>query len=406
MSDVVPAEWRTTTLGRVTVERKERVGTRVHDPIVLSSTKHFGLVPSEDYFRNRIVHSHDLAFYKRVDRHWFAYATNHLPEGSIGLQEEYDDACVSPIYTVFSARPDIDPRYLYRVLRSPTSIARYRISERASVDRRGAVRYSDFGKISIRLPPIDEQRRIVEILDSADEAIRSTERVVAKLRRIRTAVLHHVSRARPSELGLRTLAEVLEGRPKNGYSPVEVEEWTGTVMLGLACLTQDGFAPAQLKNAPAGDAKLRSALLTDGDVLMSRANTSDLVGMVGTYRDIGGPCSYPDLMMRLRPGPAVSAEYLEIALRTPDARRQIQAVASGTSASMAKISSSTVLGLTISVPSRREQEGIVRLYRAMREQIEARDAELAKLREVKKGLLDDLLAGRVRVGAAEDTISA
>ena len=41
----------------------------------------------------------------------------------------------------------------------------------------------------IALPPLEEQRRIAEILDTIDETIQATERVIAKLRHAETAVL-------------------------------------------------------------------------------------------------------------------------------------------------------------------------------------------------------------------------
>lgn len=176
----LPGGWRQTYIGAETDECKERVGSYADPPTVLSSTKHHGLVPSDDFFRNRTVYSEDLSNYKIVSKNWFAYATNHLAEGSIGLQERFNSACVSPIYTVFSCHERTDPRYLYRVLKSPDIISQYKLHEQASVDRRGAVRYRDFAKIPLTLPPLAEQRRITEILDTADEAISSTGGLIAK----------------------------------------------------------------------------------------------------------------------------------------------------------------------------------------------------------------------------------
>ena len=42
----------------------------------------------------------------------------------------------------------------------------------------------EFRRIAVRLPPLEEQRRIVEVLDTIDETIRATERVIAKLRSV------------------------------------------------------------------------------------------------------------------------------------------------------------------------------------------------------------------------------
>jgi type I restriction enzyme, S subunit len=47
-----------------------------------------------------------------------------------------------------------------------------------------------FGEIAVPVPPLAEQMRIAEILDTTDEAIRSAERLIAKLEQCRRGILH------------------------------------------------------------------------------------------------------------------------------------------------------------------------------------------------------------------------
>jgi type I restriction enzyme, S subunit len=172
-------------------------------------------------------------------------------------------------------------------------------------------------------------------------------------------------------------------------------------MLGLGCLTPDGFVPRHLKYAPLEDTRVRSTLLHDGDVLVSRSNTRDLVGLVGVYRDLGHPCIYPDLMMRLTPGPSISGEFLALLLMHYSVRRQLTSAASGTSGSMVKISGSVVMGaLALSVPQR-EQSRIMDRLEHQQARIRAEQAYRDKLVLLKKGLMQDLLTGRVRVPVPE-----
>jgi hypothetical protein len=74
----------------------------------------------------------------------------------------------------------------------------------------------------------------------------------------------------------------------------------------------------------------------------------ELVGLAGVFKDTGNPTTYPDLMMRSTPAETTTAGYLEALLRSSDLRRQIQALATGTSGSMVKISSPWVTGETSS----------------------------------------------------------
>lgn len=276
----------------------------------------------------------------------------------------------------------------------------------------------------IDVPPMKEQIRLAEILESIDQEIRLSRQVVAKLALVVRGVTadllvsgigedgqmrdhRHRHVFVESELGLvpkewtvRRLGTWLTQNPKNGYSPVAVEEWTGTVMLGLGCISHDGFAPSQLKNAPRDDLKVQKALLFDGDLLITRSNTRDLVGLSGIYRDFGVPCSYPDLMMRLTPSAALDRQYLARMINGDRVRRQIQNYASGTSGSMVKISGAIVKSLYVAVPSISEQEQICQRIETVRRLAEAEQSTLNKLIKMRRGLANDVLSGRVRVPLA------
>lgn len=269
----------------------------------------------------------------------------------------------------------------------------------------------------------DEQRKLAQVLDTLDTAIHETEAIIAKLKTVKQGLLHDLltrgidanGELRPPQAEARhlykesplgwipndwttgPLACWLDGKPKNGYSPQEAGEWTGIQMLGLGCLTLQGFQPLQLKPAPLGDKRLSSALLSDGDLLMSRANTRELVGTIGVYRHVGTPCTYPDLMMRLRPSSETSAEFLQFVLQASAVRRQVQAHAVGTSGSMVKISGKIVSNLLVAIPGKTEQSQILALLAAVDARLNSELEKVAVSRELKAGLTDDLLTGRVRI---------
>lgn len=134
--------------------------------IVLSCTKHNGLVPSLEYF-GRKIYSDDLTTYKIVSKGQFAYATNHIEEGSIGYQSKYDEALISPMYTVFQTDETVNDNFLFRVLKSSNYIHEYQKRMEGSIDRRGGLRWDEFSKIKVPVPEINEQIAINEILDKA-----------------------------------------------------------------------------------------------------------------------------------------------------------------------------------------------------------------------------------------------
>jgi type I restriction enzyme S subunit len=276
----------------------------------------------------------------------------------------------------------------------------------------------------VRIPPRKEHRKIARLLDAAANAIAYTKVLIAKLKAIKQGLLHdlltcgldekgqfrdpvcHPDKFVTSAIGLipsiwqtREIGSLLKEPPRNGYSPKEAPSWTGVLMLGLGCLTKEGFSPRQLKHAPANDGRMPKAILNDGDLLVSRSNTRGLVGLVGIYREIGIPCIYPDLMMRLIPTEATSAEFLECVLMHDPVRRQLVNEARGTSGSMVKINANIVMRTCIPLPDKAEQERILKKVSALDNRIRSNKYSLQKLRSIKKGLMQDLLTGRVRVNA-------
>ena len=184
-------EWDMQPIGNVAqqVSQRNAGGTSL---TVLSCTKYDGLVDSLTYF-GRKIYSDDLSSYKVVPRNTFAYATNHIEEGSIGYQSTYDKALISPMYTVFRTDAKrIDDAFLYHLLKSDTYVEIYRRNMSGSIDRRGGLRWADFSQITIPAIELDEQRAIAEVLTIAADEIRLNERKLEALREQKRGLLQQL----------------------------------------------------------------------------------------------------------------------------------------------------------------------------------------------------------------------
>jgi type I restriction enzyme S subunit len=418
MSDAadLPGGWRRTSIGAETEERKERVGSYADPPIVLSSTKHQGLVPSDDFFRNRTVYSDDLSSYKSVSRNWFAYATNHLAEGSIGLQNRYSSACVSPIYTVFSCRDGTDSSYLYRLLKSPELISQYKLHEQASVDRRGAVRYRDFAEIPLIIPPLAEQQRIVQILDTADEKILSTKLLVAKLERIRLGVIHDLLTHGVSEgRRLSRIVDSVGNEWPETWSPRSVSSCVdplrpityGIVQAGPD--VQDGIPylrTVDLKDTGLEiESLLRASPVIANEYRRSMIRTGDVVcairATVGKFQIVPEELDGINIsrgVARLAPVHEALGEFLALVLNSTKGKRVIAQTLKGST--FLELTLRQLGALEIHLPPFTEQLEIVGQVNALDHRIAAEIRQLNKLGLLKRGLMHDLVTGRVRVEAS------
>ena len=178
----IPSDWQYIKIGSIAEEVAIK-NSHLQNCPVLSCTVHYGLVNSLEFFGKRVF-SKDVSNYKVVPEGHFAYATNHIEEGSIGYQSLYEQGLVSPMYTVFKCDPvQVDDGYLYKLLKTEIYRHLFEVNTRASVNRRGGLRWNEFSKIYIPLPPLSEQRYISHIINELDEEIRLLNRKLEALKR-------------------------------------------------------------------------------------------------------------------------------------------------------------------------------------------------------------------------------
>lgn len=183
------------------------------------------------------------------------------------------------------------------------------------------------------------------------------------------------------------LGDLVVGNIRNGYSPVcDLSGDTCGWMLSLGALTPHGLDYSQRKAAPV-DPALTRVELQDNDILISRSNTPDRVGMSSIFHVQEENYFYPDLMMRFqfdsdRLLPLFGWYYLN----TPEARSYFKRKASGTSSSMVKITSATVRSLEIPYPPLPEQRRIAEFLGTWDEAIEKLEQLIAAKEKQQKVL--------------------
>ncbi|ESQ79291.1 restriction endonuclease subunit S [Asticcacaulis sp. YBE204] len=183
-------EWHNVAMSNVAVEVSER-GLDHADVPVLSCSKYDGMVESLSYF-NKKVYSDDTSNYKVMRRGTFGFPSNHVEEGSIGYQDICDVGIVSPIYCVFRATDRIEDRFLYKLLKTDHYRQIFAAATNASVDRRGSLRWKEFAKIKVPVPPLDEQRAISNLIDTAELKEKGFSAQLTALRQEKQALMQQL----------------------------------------------------------------------------------------------------------------------------------------------------------------------------------------------------------------------
>jgi type I restriction enzyme, S subunit len=332
---------------------------------------------------------------------------------------DFEGLCSADMYPM-TPSDEIDSRYLLALLLSE-QFSRFAesVSGRSGIPK---INRRELEEFSVPLPPIGEQRRIAKILDSMDEKIETDTRWLEKQRELRIASIRQLVDAglacfdgiETSELrrlgarrsigswSLIPLGSVLAGidagnSPDLADVPAGSGEWG---VLKVSAVGEDGFRPEENKVVRNRRLCAPSICVRSGDLLMTRANTSELVGRSCIVDDAPPGLMLCDKTLRLRVDErSVPTRYIHIALGLAEVRRQIEIAATGTSGSMKNISQQSIRQLMIPMGSPEDVKRVVEIDTLHEAQISALRREVEGLRLLKQGLMDDLLTGRVRVPA-------
>lgn len=132
----------------------------------------------KDYFGKEVA-SKDKTTYKIVPYGYFAYNPSRINVGSVDWQRKEKKVIVSPLYNVFSVSPNLERQYLYYYLKSDFVLQRIKAVATGSV--RDNLKLSMIYEFPIELPKLENQRKIVKILDKVSDVIEKKEQELEQL---------------------------------------------------------------------------------------------------------------------------------------------------------------------------------------------------------------------------------
>lgn len=264
-------------------------------------------------------------------------------------------------FHVLRAGREIDPSYLYHMIWN----AKFReLGAKNMTGSAGQKRVPvDFLKrLEIPLPTLDEQRRIVAILDRADALRRKRRRTIELLDSLVQSVFIEMfgnlvsSRAWPRGTISDWVSDFDTG--KNLAPDSDSQNIGGYRVLKVSAVTSGVFLPEESKPLPRSYEPPVQHLVRKGDLLFSRANTAELIGATAYVEVETEKTALPDKIWRFvwsrvkTPNP----HFIHALFSSGYFRRELTRRATGTSGSMKNISKEKVLNIEISLPDRGEQD--------------------------------------------------
>lgn len=220
---------------------------------------------------------------------------------------------------------------------------------------------SDLLKIELKLPTIETQKKIVDRLIKVEQIIQLKKRELQKLDTLvksRFVELFGDPIKNPKGWEVVKLSECLE-RIDNGKSftcDSNAREGVFPAILKLSAATYGDYRPYENKALLDEKQFVESVEVHRGDLLFTRKNTPDLVGMAAYVFETPEKLMMPDLIFRLVTNERMTPTFLWQLINNREFRPAIQGISGGSAKSMSNISKERLKNIEVICPPISEQK--------------------------------------------------
>ena len=138
----------------------------------------------ERYDRGFLVKDASTKLYKRTDYNDFIYSSNNLDVGSIGLNL-YGSAVISDVYEIFSIS-NADPWFISETIQQKSVLNRILKFRQGCLYGQYRIYAEDFQKVHIKLPPLEDQKRIGFLFSRISHRIEEEQRTLDALEKMKS----------------------------------------------------------------------------------------------------------------------------------------------------------------------------------------------------------------------------
>ncbi len=399
-----PAGWAEVPAAALFKERRDRADESL---IQLTPSQAHGVLPQTEYMArtgSRVVLAlAENVNMRRVARDDFVI---HLRSFQGGIEWSGHAGRVSAAYTVLRPTGSQVPGYYRWLLKSTAYVQLLRVTTNQLRDGQ-SIRYADFKRVPLPVPPVDEQRAIADYLDREtariDELIAKQERLIELLRERRRAVLEHAV-CRGLDGGV-TLA-----RSNDPMLPDYPEHWKRTRL--RHCADSLNFRRVPLSAEERGHRQgpypyygasgvidhVDNYLFDEPLVLVSEDGANLLARSTAIAFGASGSYWVNNHAHVLKPRSGVATTFLSERLEAMDVAPVV------TGAAQPKLTAEALMSLPLALPPETEQHSIAAAILEVADKIDALIAKAERFIELSKerraALITAAVTGQIDVKAA------
>lgn len=382
-------EWDEKVLSECLEERNEQFPENENYPL-MAFVAGRGVSPKgEKYDRSALVKDATNKKYKRTELGDFIYSSNNLEAGSIGLNT-YGSACISPVYSIFKSKNSIDSTFIGTLLTQRRFIAEMVKYRQGVVYGQWKIPESEFLKMRVSVPSPDEQQKIAECLSEIDNLIAAQDEKVDALKEKKKGMMQQMF-PQKGETTPRLRFPGFTGE----WDYVDGDELFEAISnknhnsdLPILALTQDqGAVPRDMinYNVIVSDKSVAGYKVVEVDdfIISLRSFQGGI-----EYSRYKGLCSPAYIVLRKK-SKELCSDFYRIYFKSfnyiQDLNKNLEGIRDGKMISYKQFSE---IKLPQPIPS--EQQKIADCLSAMDDMISSESAKLYALKNLKKGLMQQL----------------
>lgn len=397
---VIPEDWEVVKLSKIVSNRSEKYTPKEDEHLKYIALEHLDQetgrllgtgISSESTSTKSVFYKNDILFGKLrpyLRKYWFS---------------DTDGVCSTEILAL---QPLQNPRFAFYSIQISNFIEE--VSKKAFGTKMPRTSWKDIKDYDFALPPLSEQQRIAEILSSADTHLEKLDAIIDETQLLKKAMMQQLltrgighTEFKDTEIGqmpkvweVKRLYEISKNKGEYGIGSKAVEYAKNKPRyLRITDFDEYGrLAYGDLKSI--AEEEYKKYILKKDDLVFAR--TGNTTGKSYLYREKDGKLVFAGFLIKFSIDSAkANSEFIKYCCQTKVYWDWVKM--SSTRSGQPGLNSNQYSDLKLPIPPLPEQHRIAEILSVIDDRIQLYEKEKADFSELKKGMMEELLTGKIRV---------